>query len=837
MNIARGILCIGAATVAMVGGLAMAQPAAGVVGAAGAATAVGQATGGLAGVSLQAFAAKVLDVISGSVVGSLSHEGVLKGYDAVAARIADAAQCGRLPENHDLVRALRRSQLDAIRFLVETYAERARRDPEFDPATARRFAKAAEDFVARAVRDCDRGRFFLDMAPSSLAPVDLASDPSMSLIERLWSIGSEASLAELGAATSAMGMPVPAAFEDWYREQYGPSGFALAAQQFFAERLKTDPRVRTALFQSQLKAMGAGLSDALEAIRGLDRSLVRLDARLAERFDAIALRLERIEAMRGSRPPEAIVDALMEAIAAPAFETVLDGIVGAYLPHDDWRGSLVSKDVADRVSDLLYEQVPSSNGVIAVPTFFGRDAALDGLDNWLETHDRGLLVLCAPSGGGKSALLARWCERRQRCGDRLARHFASVRFPSTTSPTGSVQHLLVQLRELDRQDCRTREAAIPIEEQGVIDALHARLRQPPPDGRRLLIVIDAMDELDAPIRDCIVRSDIAPGNYVIVSQRAEPGVVPVDLRKWTSALSDPASRVDLPPMELDDIISWLVEVVGDVSDQSVSRMAEKLAAVTEGLPLFLKYVIGSVVGQFSVGMTLAAKTDLVNGLSAPFSGFLRDHVEGELAGAEDRLGRPFTQSERKFFAILTQVCAPISRADLEGAYAALRQDDPSASPLDFADLDRRLTRWLTVRPPPDDALDSSERISFDHPRLAHEFAVILGSQVIERAHDALVGWSIEAWRPRQLRFAQKDARGAEYAVRHAPRHLAELGMLEEAAGILTDARFLRERFLSFAALEACEMMRLDWSQWGARFDAVVAQQSTLSATGASNEKS
>lgn len=818
--IARGLLCIGVATLSLAGGLAVTTSTLGSISM-------------IAKVPLDTCLGEAMKALGGNMVSNLVQGGITGSYDALAKRLADAAKRGRLPENHDLVRALRRSQLDATRFLVETYAERAIADAvDYDPDVARRFRNAARNWLARADKAADKGDFFIGEEIGAAATLGMPETDhgelltGDSVVEWLWHQGSEASLAELGAATSGEGVPPPQAFLDWYTTQYGPGGFAIAAQQFFAERLKTNDRVRTALFQGQLQSIGQGLASVLDQLSRIDAGIAGLDARLADRFASLEAKVDKLLA-RQPGDPGAMVDALLHATTQPQFREALDSVFGAYCPHDEWQGSLASKAVADRIAELLYRVQP---GEAAMPAFFGREDELAWIDDWVEGRDRGLLVVCAPSGGGKSALLARWCERRLRLGDRLARHFISIRAPITTSPAGSLQHVLTQLREIDRRDQGDREAAIPSDEKDVINAIHARLKVPAIEGQRLIIVIDAMDELDAPFTDCFVRSDLAAGNYVIVSRRAEADVTPSDLLKWTSASvgdGQKSIRRNVPAMRSSDVTLWLEEFLGDVPANDMDRMAEKLTRVTDGLPLFLRFVIQSLVERFAQGLPVADRVAIVMSLRDPFVGFLQSFIDGDLAGVEDRMQRRFTQAERRLMSILSQAIGPISESELAAVFDRLRGDVSGLEAIDIAKLDHRLTRWLSVRDATSDAFDSSRRLAFDHPRLASEFAVVFRNEATVQAKAALIKWAETAWQPQKTRFA--EVRGANYPVRYLPQHLVELGEIEGAARVMVEMDFIAERFMAFPVGEAAELMKNDWARWGEAYDSSGARAAGLAA--------
>src|SRR5262249_40929632 len=124
--------------------------------------------------------------------------------------------------------------------------------------------------------------------------------------------------------------------------------------------------------------------------------------------------------------------------------------------------------------------------------FGGREGSLALLDAWLDDAKRpSYLMLAAPAGRGKSALLVRWTQRLLLRQDvavvfvpvsiRFGTNLAGVVFPAVT--TG-----LAQLHG----EKLTAGANTPAVVWRAMMADY--LARPLPDGRRLLVVLDGLDE-------------------------------------------------------------------------------------------------------------------------------------------------------------------------------------------------------------------------------------------------------------------------------------------------------------------------------------------------------
>ncbi|MEU9370727.1 WD40 repeat domain-containing protein [Streptomyces avermitilis] len=141
--------------------------------------------------------------------------------------------------------------------------------------------------------------------------------------------------------------------------------------------------------------------------------------------------------------------------------------------------------------------------------FTGRQAALAAVSRWLDegisTPDqnadlwrRGLAVVTASPGSGKSALLARLAVLAS-----PTRRTETLELPPEMSPSPGVLDVVMSARNSTDQDVLDRIAAVAVARDATVDAIVAALAARSDQGQRpFTVVIDAVDEAVNPGRLC-----------------------------------------------------------------------------------------------------------------------------------------------------------------------------------------------------------------------------------------------------------------------------------------------------------------------------------------------
>src|SRR5262249_42758503 len=148
--------------------------------------------------------------------------------------------------------------------------------------------------------------------------------------------------------------------------------------------------------------------------------------------------------------------------------------------------------------------------------FAGREEELTRLDAFVEGRRNGVLLVTAPAGFGKSALLANWVKPRLGTRRIAAYHFFSQDRDDTRPVVLGWRNLLRQLYAFHDLP----EWPLPDDDKGVRDALATVLSRPLAEsGPPIVIVIDALDEADE-VPDLPLPTPLPNGLFVIASLRA-----------------------------------------------------------------------------------------------------------------------------------------------------------------------------------------------------------------------------------------------------------------------------------------------------------------------------
>lgn len=223
--------------------------------------------------------------------------------------------------------------------------------------------------------------------------------------------------------------------------------------------------------------------------------------------------------------------------------------------------------------------------------FGGREDAFKQLDEWLD-GDTQRLLLAAPAGRGKSALLIRWLDRLTSRDD-LALVFVpvSVRFRTNLSNTFFAS-LGARLAYIHGEDVPTSDTTSTDIWRSLASMY---LTKPMTDERKLVVVLDGLDEAgDWEATADLIPSELPKNVRVVASARLLAG--DSDAQSWLSRLGweriGTASIFDLDPLDTSDIADVLLRM-GVPLDKLGRRVdiVTELHHLSEGDPLLVNLYV------------------------------------------------------------------------------------------------------------------------------------------------------------------------------------------------------------------------------------------------------
>jgi len=411
---------------------------------------------------------------------------------------------------------------------------------------------------------------------------------------------------------------------------------------------------------------------------------------------------------------------------------------------------------------------------IARKPFYGRTAELAWLDQFLAERDRGVVLLRGEAGMGKSTLAARWAERcSSDAGTAVLRHAFSVREARAGTRVGMVESLVRQVVSLlGAEELGEGE---PGDARRLEDRLVTLLGRDQPEGTRVIVILDALDEAAETIEPW--STNIGHGVYLLVTCRAEEDETPAVLRTWHQRFQKIAESVpnqkdrekdgvlarEYPLSALDAaaIAAWLTAEESrqfEANDPLVIRVLE----ASEGVALFASFLIPHAIEQLRAGA--------IDPLLSSFTDYAFDQLDDlrSRIATPTYTGRWSWQYVRNLFALLAVAKGPLPPILIEKLSNGATLDE----------LDQRVERWLWRRP---------KMVSLAHPRLAPVFASVLPrfDVDIEEVEDWLVRECEQAWSVKGNNGLKLKA----YALTWLPAHLISLKRLDEAANLLGNGAF------------------------------------------------
>ncbi|PEQ10767.1 hypothetical protein B2G71_20910, partial [Novosphingobium sp. PC22D] len=720
-----------------------------------AATALGGEAG--AAVATTTALATFASTLGGGIAGNVAYDAAYGAFDSVANALKNAARNGRLPLNHDFAREARRAQLDGIRYILLQYRDQIRADPTaHDMPSEEAFVDDALDYVSRQRRDTDDAEFLLGEPVAQyleeVIPTARRNDSALRH-EDFLDLLKSAERHTLEELELAIRHSAPPDFRAAFMMEGNTVCWQSAAQAFFIEAIKSDDRLKTVVLFDRLHKLDTGLSGAVALIR-------QMAGDLGERFD----RIDREIAARASASTDTneLAAFLRGAVRddMSAFEENLQHLLDARFPRDQFQASRPAEEVSRIFSRRSMR-------------FLGRREPIADVENHIIRHGSSLMIITAPPGMGKSALMANLVRRRIDAGDVVVRHFILSQELRTVDEIDIFGHLVAQLAAIFDVEQRPE-----LNERALADWLHHHLKQDRDEGQRLVLFLDGLDEANSDRLSQILPDRLGHGVHLVVSCRASGLEEPRALKGWLIPRPNiETRRIVLNPMRIADITWWLEDFVGHIDYETATRMAAKLERACDGIPLFLSYLIEDVHARLADGATADEMLVEIGELPEPFDEYVRtqlDTLDGEVEWSS---GAQFV------LALLTVTKSPISVRDIDRVIGLARKAHVDVSTINLNALNHRVARWMIQQRD-----DGGIRLQFVHPRLAEVFARVLEYRT-ESARTYLLEFC-RLWQSNPSEYATQS--GVEHLLDGADASPPTVAMTEAVAPLF-DAGYLGER--------------------------------------------
>jgi len=527
---------------------------------------------------------------------------------------------------------------------------------------------------------------------------------------------------------------------------------------FFAHELKTNEKLRS-IFEGQLLAQ-ISIGDipiTLKALEGQFKEFGKTTIAQLDRLDEKIAKM-RVEQKEDFSALQSHIDEILPTLAMisniDAQQQTMNALINMILRelrHRELYKHYTSGEVAAKVEEYL-----KSYSLL----FVGREEAQSQLEAFLVNKPSGKLVVSAPAGFGKTAILANLVKELHGNGYYVAHHFFTNRFDVTRPLINAFRNLLKQIYFYFDLP----EESLPEDEMGLRDTLygifqdHTIFKEEP-----LIILLDGLDEAERPFSPPF-PSPLPEGLYIIVSGRCNEGEEPEYLQGWIEG-SERLSLAHLSSAEVKEYLQRIGE--GKLTKYaSDDKFVEMVVKKTEGVPLYLQFLSDDLLqAACSDGKEQNVKSVLERSPKG-FDKYVREQFH-QLTCIDDVKNQP---KIRDLFALLSIALGPLSDADVR-AITKLDEFDLQALPW-------QVTRWFSIHSEPVKQ-DNSQitTYSFTYSLLAEKFRGVIKEKV-EMVHENLLEYCSQ-WREHY----------SLYTLQHYAEHLEKSNKWKELFDLASDREF------------------------------------------------
>lgn len=382
----------------------------------------------------------------------------------------------------------------------------------------------------------------------------------------------------------------------------------------------------------------------------------------------------------------------------PQYKTAIENFLIAYLGSDD-------------------EPVP----------FGGRDQQLAQLEAWRTHSPKQRLLLAAPAGSGKSALLVRWSQSLLSKKD-VAVVFMpiSIRF-GTNREEVTFACLAMRLAHLYGKEIPNAYFR-PHEWRGLVAEY---LHDPLPDGRQLLLILDGLDEAIWTIGEDLFPLKLPNSVRLVVSARYLAGEA-AEVGPWLQRLgwdrfthlAETLTLERLTRAGVKDVLQQMGYPFDKIGLQT--DIVSELHYLSEGDPLLVELYVKELrsKGSTAISLTPGKLREFEPGYKGFFGKWWADQ---EKIWEDD--GLSLKHETHTLLDLLATALGPLATVDIEGIAA----DGSLSSSRYILDAMKPLKRFVLGD-------GKGQGIVFAHPRLAHYFWDQMNAREQERLENRFIDY-------------------------------------------------------------------------------------------------
>jgi hypothetical protein len=346
-----------------------------------------------------------------------------------------------------------------------------------------------------------------------------------------------------------------------------------------------------------------------------------------------------------------------------------------------------------KIQEFLEEYLVSETGPMP---FGGRDAELKNLDRWLgDEQAPSRLLITAPAGRGKSALLVRWVTSLQRRGlterDGKGWHVAFVPISirvGTHLPSVFYAALATRLSSESLSAPATDAAAYYAEQAAEL------LRRVPSADRRVLVVIDGIDEaLRGGFDPGVFPRGNPPGLKVLLSARLQANDTDASgwLRRLGWEIGVRLETVSLDALDIEKVADVLVKMGAPLDVLSARRpLVKRLTYLSEGEPLLLRYYAEDLWQQREAAERL--RVEDLDAMKPGFAAYFERWLDDQEKAWKEEGANVDRRTVDATLAVLACTFGPLEGADLARLVQEVHDSPSVLSPQRLLDPLRRFVR-------------------------------------------------------------------------------------------------------------------------------------------------